>query len=126
MMSEVDVEKAAKRKLVSSALIMISVQQKLQRELELKRAFSEWKSFQKSTVIAESAFNKLLEINHKHSKARFETAVHIMSRVAKKSYMRDFITSLLQLPMYNDHSGRYKNERSGSRSPSASNRLYYQ
>ncbi len=45
MMSELDVEKAAKRKLVSSALIMISVQQKLQRVLELKQAFNEWKSF---------------------------------------------------------------------------------
>ena len=87
-MSELDVEKAAKRKLVSSALIMISVQQKLQRTLELKQAFNEWKSFQSATVIAESAFNKLLEINHKHSKARYETAVHIMNRVAKKSYAR--------------------------------------
>jgi hypothetical protein len=45
VMSEIDVEKAAKRKLVSAALIMVSVQAKLNRKLQLQNALNEWKSY---------------------------------------------------------------------------------
>jgi hypothetical protein len=82
-------------------------------------------------VIAESAFNKLLEINHKHSKARYETAVHIMNRVAKKSYARQFLTSLLYNnatgpSLYGHYDIESSKKRSSSHSPGTPNRQYYQ
>ena len=45
LMSEIDVEKAAKRKMVSASLIMIALQAKLNKKNQIKIAFNEWKAF---------------------------------------------------------------------------------
>jgi len=68
----------AKRKLVSAALLLISLQGTLQRKQKLQQALGKWRAFEHSSSIAEGAFNKILEINHKHSKVRFETAAKIL------------------------------------------------
>ena len=50
----------------------------------MRMAFKEWQAFAIHTQIAESAFNKLLEINHQHSRIRFHVAMQMLHRVAKK------------------------------------------
>jgi len=92
--TEVDVEKAAKRKLVSAALIMISVQSKVNRVSQLKQALSDWRSFLLSSQIAEGAFNKILELNHRHCKARFSTAVRLLEKIARRQHGAYFLDAL--------------------------------
>ena len=53
LLSEIDVEKAAKRKLVSASLIMIALQAKLNKRFMIKQALNEWKAFQNANCIAE-------------------------------------------------------------------------
>jgi hypothetical protein len=53
LLSEIDVEKAAKRKLVSASLIMIALQAKLNKRHIIKQALNEWKAFKNSNCIAE-------------------------------------------------------------------------
>ena len=53
LLSEIDVEKAAKRKLVSASLIMIALQAKLNKHHMIKQALNEWKAFKNANCIAE-------------------------------------------------------------------------
>jgi hypothetical protein len=99
-MSEVDVEKAAKRKLVSASLLMIALQAKLTKKLMIKNAIAEWKAFIYGSLIAEGAFNKLLELNHRHSKARFDAATNLLTKTVKKHYGAQLIEKLKNRPVY--------------------------
>ncbi len=49
----------------------------------MEKAFKEWRSKSMCNRIAESAFNKVLEINHEHSFARFNTASYILEKVVR-------------------------------------------
>jgi hypothetical protein len=43
----------------------------LRKRATMEKAFNEWKASCLNTAVAECAFNKLLEVNHEHSNARF-------------------------------------------------------
>jgi hypothetical protein len=73
--SELEVEKAAKRKLVSASLFFISLVQKSLRTQNLRSAMSDWQNFTLQSQIAERAFNEILEINHRHSTVRYQSAI---------------------------------------------------
>jgi hypothetical protein len=113
-MSEIDVEKAAKRKLVSASLIMISLQAKMNKKYEMKQAMNEWKSFLNATLIAEGAFNKLLEINHRHSNARFTTASNLLLHLFKRNAGRALFKALII------NSTRKTSKRASTNSPCSS------
>lgn len=47
-----------------------------------------------STQIAEGAFNKLLELNLRHAKVRFEAATRRLAKLARKYYALQFLDCL--------------------------------
>ena len=114
LMSEIDVEKAAKRKLVSASLIMIALQAKLNKKHLLKQAMNEWKAFLNANQIAEGAFNKLLEINHRHSFARFSGASNLLELLLKRHHARTLFAALKLT------SARKSSKRASTNSPTSS------
>ena len=46
----------------------------------MKDFFNRWKLNQHVSKIAQTAFNKILELNHRHSKRRFEVACYLLER----------------------------------------------
>jgi hypothetical protein len=78
------IEKKAKLKFLAASLAFISNQQTIQKKKTVREAFWNWKFEVLSHKIAESAFNKVLELNHKHSKSRFESAFYLLSKVQEK------------------------------------------
>ena len=87
---ELEVEKVAKKKLVASSLVLISLLAKVLKGSRLKKALALWKSHTRNTQVAETAFNELLEINHKHTTARYFTAFSILQRTCRRTIMEEF------------------------------------
>lgn len=54
----------------------------------MRNSFDHWKAHSVCLKIAESAFNKVLELNHKHAMARFQTATFLVGSFAKKFQKR--------------------------------------
>ena len=50
-----------------------------------------WRNGQTVAKIAEKAFNKILELNHKHSSQRFESACFLMTKSIGKLIKKDAI-----------------------------------
>lgn len=75
------VEKKAKLKFLATSLLYATVQEKTQNKLKIKEALALWKSKIVCSKIAESAFNQILELNHKHSDMRFDTACFMLEKV---------------------------------------------
>ena len=88
MYSELEVEKAAKRKLVSTSLLFISLLSRSLHMQELRCALSEWRGYCLQTQVAERAFNQILEINHKHSCVRYATGINMLERIVRKDDMK--------------------------------------
>ncbi|CDW76403.1 UNKNOWN [Stylonychia lemnae] len=93
--TELEVEKAAKRKLVSTSLLFISLLSRSLRMTKTREAFREWSQYCEQAAIAERAFNQILEINHKHSKIRYETGVNMIDRMFKKDHLRSVLAQLM-------------------------------
>eukprot|EP00347_Sterkiella_histriomuscorum_P006294 403353320 len=92
--SELEVEKAAKRKLVSTSLLFISLLSRTMRLQKIRESFKLWSSYTQNAVIAERAFNQILEINHRHSKVRFESSINIIERLFKREELRSVMMAL--------------------------------
>ena len=58
---------------------------------------NEWKTFRNNALIAEGAFNKLLEINHRHSNARFTSAANLLQTIFKRHAARTFLAALYNI-----------------------------
>ena len=99
---------------------MSTVQARLTRKFKLKHALSEWKAFQLTNQVAEGAFNKLLELNHRHSKARFETASRLLTKVARRVHGVQLVQALLQ------NAGFPLSKRAATLSPSLRRRMFSQ
>lgn len=91
---DLEVEKVAKKKLVSASLMIIAVTSNILKKNQMKQAYSEWKSFVTHTQVAETAFNKILEINHKHSTVRYMSAARILTRVFKNKSLKETVHKL--------------------------------
>ena len=106
---EVKVDRAAKYKFLGAALILLRSMEKRQLRLKMRAMFTRWKYNQrvskvsktptKTLQIAESAFNKLLELNHRHSQRRFATACYLLERSVGKIIKRDGLESISKFAM---------------------------
>ena len=56
-----------------------------------KEAFNKWRFSQSVGKIAEKAFNKILELNHRHSNQRFESACFLLTKSVGKIIKKDAI-----------------------------------
>ena len=72
-------EKKAKLKFLATSLFSTSNLYKRIKRDKLKQAFLKWQYNVSIRKIAEVAFGRVLELNHKHSKARFKAAVHLLN-----------------------------------------------
>lgn len=91
---DLEVEKVAKKKLVSASLMVICLFNSLYTKRRLIHAFSEWRSYILHSQVAETAFNKILEINHKHSAVRFHSATRILSRLFNSKNLKHSVHKL--------------------------------
>ena len=77
-------EKKAKLKFLAAALLFGQLETASAGALRAKNYFDHWKAHAVCLKIAESAFNKVLELNHKHALARFHSATFLLSSFARK------------------------------------------
>lgn len=64
---DVKIDRNAKYKFLGAALILIKGMNRRQKVMKVRMMFDRWKYNQNISNIAEAAFNKLLELNHRHS-----------------------------------------------------------
>lgn len=56
-----------------------------------------WKAYTSNTQVAETAFNELLEINHRHSFARYDTAYSILKRLTKNTLREEYMKAWIAI-----------------------------
>ena len=81
----------------------------------VKSAFDIWRADLEVNRIMENAFNKILEINHKHVNARVSSAVSLLSTIFNKQIKSSFSEIYLyeaQIPMVEHRSPTPKFEQS--------------
>jgi len=66
----------------------------------VKSLFCQWKSKVTSLKIAETAFNQILEHNHKHSDARFDTACFLIERMFFSQAQSQIKSSFQEIQLY--------------------------
>lgn len=81
-------DRVAKFKLLGATLMMLSHVQKLYNHSKVSQAFLNWKHHANVNQVAESAFNKMLELNYRHANSRFETAAFLLKKSAVKQAKR--------------------------------------
>jgi len=67
-LASVNLDRTAKYKFLGASLIILNNMERIQKRNAQRDAFSKWRYSQSVNKIAEKAFNKILELNHKHSK----------------------------------------------------------
>ena len=77
-------EKKAKLKFLATSLFSTSNLYKRLKKDKLRQAFLKWQYNVSIRKIAEVAFSRVLEINHRHSKARIKAAVHLLTGLVDK------------------------------------------
>mmetsp|Transcript_29120 Transcript_29120/g.28170 ORF Transcript_29120/g.28170 Transcript_29120/m.28170 type:complete len:111 (+) Transcript_29120:2576-2908(+) len=92
-----NVEKKAKLKFLASALLFTTFLEKKVQENQQRAFLSRWRNNVYLTKIAESAFSKVLELNHKHSFARFKAGSFLLKSVVKQSTKNDLKNSFKEL-----------------------------
>jgi len=78
------IEKKAKLKFLATSLASAQNLFKKTQTHKLKQAFLKWQYNVSIRKIAETAFNRVLEINHRHSRARFKTAVYLLKTILEE------------------------------------------
>lgn len=71
-------EKRAKLKFLATSLVSSSNLWQRLRADRKRQAFNKWQYNVSIRKIAEKAFGRVLELNHRHTKARYTTAFHIL------------------------------------------------
>lgn len=80
-----DIEKEdAQSKYRGAAKIFMRFTDRIQTDFTLRKSFEIWKADLEVNRIMENAFNKVLEINHKHVSARVTSAVNLLNNVFSK------------------------------------------
>jgi ribosome-associated toxin RatA of RatAB toxin-antitoxin module len=91
--------------LVSSQNLFRNVQKH-----KVRQAFLKWQYNVSIRKIAEKAFNRVVEINHRHSKARFRTGVYLLKSVLEEYSIQGAFNRILSAAhMTNQRGGRYAN-----------------
>eukprot|EP00354_Favella_ehrenbergii_P001330 CAMPEP_0170451388 /NCGR_PEP_ID=MMETSP0123-20130129/649_1 /TAXON_ID=182087 /ORGANISM="Favella ehrenbergii, Strain Fehren 1" /LENGTH=76 /DNA_ID=CAMNT_0010713069 /DNA_START=967 /DNA_END=1197 /DNA_ORIENTATION=- len=70
--------------------------ERIRRRGDLQGALQRWRNNQSVSKIAEKAFNKILELNHKHSRQRFESACFLMTKSVGKLIKKDAMERISQ------------------------------
>jgi len=73
-------ETCEKHRYFGASIILLRNMLRQATQKRKKEYFIRWKFYQKVTKVAESAFNKILELNHRHSERRFMTAAKLLSK----------------------------------------------
>lgn len=76
--SQYSSEKRAKLKFLATSLLSSSNLFKRLAAQRKRAAFTKWQYNVSIRKIAETAFGRVLELNHRHSKARFRAGVHLL------------------------------------------------
>ena len=76
--TQYSIEKKAKLKFLATSLLSSQNLFKKLNGHKTKEAFLKWQYNVSIRKIAETAFSRVLELNHKHSKARFKTGVFLL------------------------------------------------
>jgi hypothetical protein len=61
----------------------------------MKQAFIKWQYNVSIRKIAETAFSRVLELNHRHSKARFKTGVYLLQNLVEGFAVQDGFNHIL-------------------------------
>lgn len=119
-------EKKAKLKFLATSLVS---SHNLFRKLKLnrmKQAFLKWQFNASIRKIAETAFNRVLELNHRHSKARLRTGVFLIKNVLEQYTMQGAFNSIVdaahmrRVPNHRNRNAQHSNDKYNSRSRSKS------
>jgi len=90
-LASVNLDRTAKYKFLGAALIIMSQVERIQKRNQARWAFEKWRHRQSVGKIAEKAFNKILELNHRHSKQRFAAACFLLTKSVGKIMKKDAI-----------------------------------
>lgn len=83
-LASVNLDRTAKYKFLGASLIILNNMERIQKRTMIKESFNKWRYSQSVGKIAEKAFNKILELNHRHSSQRFESACFLLTKSAGK------------------------------------------
>jgi len=87
----VNIDRTAKYKFLGAALIILNSVERIKRRNDLRNSLLTWRNSSTVSKIAEKAFNKILELNHRHSRQRFESACFLMTKSLGKLIKKDAI-----------------------------------
>ena len=86
-----NIDRTAKYKFLGAALIILNSVERIKRRNDLRNSLLTWRNSSTVSKIAEKAFNKILELNHRHSRQRFESACFLMTKSLGKLIKKDAI-----------------------------------
>lgn len=96
-------EKRAKLKFLATSLISSqNMFHKLNRQ-QLRQAFTKWQFNASIRKIAEAAFTRVLQINHRHSRARIKTGVFLLKQLVEERSISTGFQNILHAA----HMGRH-------------------
>jgi hypothetical protein len=82
------IEKKAKLKFLATSLLSSNNMFKSILRHRVKEAFLKWQYNISVRKVVETAFNRVLELNHRHSKARMKTGVYLLNNIVESHTMQ--------------------------------------
>jgi len=105
-LDQFSIEKKAKLKFLATSLVSSqNLFRKLQRQ-QKRQAFIKWQYNVSIRKIAETAFTRVLEINHRHSKARLRTGVFLLKQLLDQHAITSAFDNVLQAAHMRRHNIR--------------------
>ena len=95
-LEQYQIEKKAKLKFLATSLVSSQNLFRKAQANKLKQAFLKWQYNVSIRKIAETAFSRVLELNHRHSKARFKTAVYLLQGLVENSAVKEGFNNILR------------------------------
>jgi len=93
-LQSVNLDRSAKYKFLGAAIILLQSMEKVQKRKNMKEMFNRWRFNQSVGKIAETAFNKILELNHRHSNQRFSSACFLLTKSIGRVMTRDAVQKI--------------------------------
>ena len=97
----VNLDRTAKYKFLGASLIILNHMERISKRWQRQDAFNKWRYGQSVRKIAEKAFNKILELNHRHSNQRFDSACFLLTKSLGKIVKKDAIDRIGQYATMN-------------------------
>ena len=94
-LAQFSVEKKAKLKFLATSLVSSQNLFKKAQHNKIQQAFLKWQYNVSIRKIAETAFSRVLEINHRHSRARFKTGVFLLQNLVESYALKDGMNHIL-------------------------------